>query len=173
MSQKNTKTVNNSTLVDQVYKVFPNDLNANKTLFGGKIMALADRLSLVVAEKHSNHVCVTASVDSVHFLAPAKENDTLIISASINRAWTSSMEIGVRVDAENTYTGERRHVVSAYSTFVALGEDGRPVSVPKVLPETDIQKERYEMAQIRREGRLNTRDSLNAYLNQSRQGASE
>lgn len=173
MSQKNTKTVNNSTLVDQVYKVFPNDLNANKTLFGGKIMALADRLSLVVAEKHSNHICVTASVDSVHFLAPAKENDTLIISASINRAWTSSMEIGVRVDAENTYTGERRHVVSAYSTFVALGEDGRPVSVPKVLPETDIQKERYEMAQIRREGRLNTRDSLNAYLNQSRQGASE
>ncbi len=173
MSQQNTKTVNDSILVDQVYKVFPNDLNANKTLFGGKIMALADRLSLVVAEKHSNHVCVTASVDSVHFLAPAKENDTLIISASINRAWTSSMEIGVRVDAENTYTGERRHVVSAYSTFVALGEDGRPVSVPKVLPETDIQKERYEMAQIRREGRLNTRDSLNAYLNQSRQGASE
>ena len=173
MNQQNTKTVNDSTLVDQVYKVFPNDLNANKTLFGGKIMAWADRLSLVVAEKHSNHVCVTASVDSVHFLAPAKENDTLIISASINRAWTSSMEIGVRVDAENTYTGERRHVVSAYSTFVALGEDGRPVSVPKVLPETDIQKERYEMAQIRREGRLNTRDSLNAYLNQSRQGASE
>lgn len=173
MNQQNTKTVNDSTLVDQVYKVFPNDLNANKTLFGGKIMALADRLSLVVAEKHSNHICVTASVDSVHFLAPAKENDTLIISASINRAWTSSMEIGVRVDAENTYTGERRHVVSAYSTFVALGEDGRPVSVPKVLPETDIQKERYEMAQIRREGRLNTRDSLNAYLNQSRQGASE
>ena len=99
MSKLPAKTVNDSAIEGHIYKVFPNDLNAHGTAFGGMIMAKCDRLSLVVAERHSSHVCVTVSVDSIHFMAPAKENDTLIFKVSINRAWNSSMEIGVKVVA--------------------------------------------------------------------------
>lgn len=163
MSSKPAKPINDSVLEGQVYKVFPNDLNAKKTMFGGQLLAIADRLALVVAERHSGEVCVTASVDSVHFMAPAKENDTLIFNASLNRAWTTSMEIGIRVDAENSYTGSKVHIISAYYTFVALGDDGKPTPVPQALPETEIQNERFDMAQIRREGRLTVRNSMKAY----------
>ena len=119
MSQQNTKSVSDSSIEGHVYKVFPNDLNAHGTAFGGMIMAKCDRLSLVVAERHSGHVCVTASVDSIHFMAPAKENDTLIFKVSVNRARGSAMEIGVKVEAENSYTGADKHVLSEYLTVVA------------------------------------------------------
>jgi acyl-CoA hydrolase len=143
-----------------IYKVFPNDLNAHGTAFGGVIMAECDRLALVLAERHSGKVCVTASVDSMHFLAPAKENDTLVFYAAINRAWQSSMEIGVKVEAENSYTGEKRHVVSAYFTFVALDENNEVSSVPEFVPETEMEQQRHKEAGIRREQRLQTRDLL-------------
>lgn len=156
----NSKTVAESKIDSHVYKVFPNDLNAHKTVFGGQVMSIADRLSLVVAERHSGYPCVTASVDSIHFLAPAKENDTLLFSVSINRAWGSSMEIGVKVMAENSYTRESKHIVSSYMTFVALDENDKPIDVPELIPETDIEKLRYKAADVRREARLSTRDSL-------------
>ena len=114
----------------------------------------------MVAERHSAHVCVTAAVDSIHFRAPAKGNDTLLFNLSLNRSWGSSMEIGAKVEAENSYTGETRHILSAFFTFVALDEHGKPVDVPQVIPETEDQKRRYAKAQIRREGRLRTRDEL-------------
>lgn len=155
-----SKTVAESKIDNHVYKVFPNDLNAHKTVFGGQVMAIADRLSLVVAERHSGYVCVTASVDSIHFLGPAKENDTLIFSVAVNRAWGSSMEIGVRVLAENSYTGESKHIVSSYMTFVALDSNDKPVGVPELIPETDEEKLRFRAADLRRQARLNTRDSL-------------
>jgi len=143
-----------STVREHIYKVFPNDMNATATVFGGMIMATMDRISLVVAERHSGHVCVTASVDDVHFMAPARTGDTLIFSAVCNRAWETSMEIGCRVVAEDSYTRERRHIVSAYSTFVALDDNHKPAAIPPLLPETAAEKDRYEEAGLRRETRL-------------------
>ena len=156
------KNINASAVREHIYKIFPNDLNTHNTMFGGRIMATIDRIALVVAERHSGEVCVTASVDAVHFMAPAKEGDTLIYSASVNRAWTSSMEIGARVMAENSYTGERRHVVSAYLTFVALDKNNKPTPVPALTPTTEVEKNRFEEAGVRREARLTHANNLKA-----------
>ena len=149
-----------SAVTGNIYKVFPNDLNSSYSIFGGIVMSICDRTALVVAERHCAQVCVTASVDSMHFVAPAKQGDTLLFSASVNRAWSSSMEIGVKVLAENSFTGEVRHIVSAYFTFVALDENKKPTSVPEVSPETPEQKRRYQEAQMRRDGRLQMRKKL-------------
>jgi len=158
-----SKTSSASKIDNQVYKIFPNDLNAKQTVFGGLIMSMADRLAVVVAERHSGQTCVTASVDSWHFVAPAKENDTLLFSAAINKAWGSSMEVGVRVDAENSYAGTKRHIVSAYFTFVALGDDGKTVLVPSLVPQNDREQQRYEAAEVRRQARLTVREQLKKY----------
>lgn len=163
MTQPPAKPVSASAIEGHVYKVFPNDLNAHGTAFGGMIMAKCDRLALVVAERHSGLVCVTASVDSLHFRAPAKENDTLIFKVSLNRSWHSSMEIGVKVIAENSYTREERHILSAYFTFVALDAAGKPVFAPDVMPQTPEQQRRYAEAEMRRESRLQMRKALLAY----------
>lgn len=163
MSQQTTKSVSDSSIEGHVYKVFPNDLNAHGTAFGGMIMAKCDRLSLVVAERHSGHVCVTASVDSIHFMAPAKENDTLIFKVSINRAWGSSMEVGVKVEAENSYTGANKHILSAYFTFVALDENNKPAKVPSLTPNNELQERRFKQAAVRREARLQTIEKLKDY----------
>jgi acyl-CoA hydrolase len=157
------KPVSASKVDGHVYKVFPNDLNAHYTVFGGLVMAICDRIALVVAERHSAHVCVTASVDSVHFLAPAKEGETLIVHAACNRAWKSSMEIGVKVSAENTFTREMRHIVSAYLTFVALDPAGKPVPVPALTAETPDETRRYAEAEMRREARLTHAQKLRAF----------
>ncbi len=154
------KKISASLIEGHVYKVFPNDLNAHGTAFGGMIMAKCDRLSLVVAERHSGRVCVTASVDSIHFLAPANENDTLIFKVSINKAWNSSMEIGVKVEAENSYTGDNKHILSAYFTFVALDENNKATRVPPVLTENKTQERRFQQADIRRAARLRTIEDL-------------
>lgn len=160
MTENLRKSVSASAIDSHVYKVFPNDLNAHQTAFGGMIMAKCDRLCLVAGERHSGRVCVTAAVDSFAFRAPAKGNDTLVFKVSVNRTWSSSMEIGVRVIAENSYTREERHIVSAYFTFVALDESGKPIPVPGVIPETDDQKRRYQEADMRREARLKMREDL-------------
>ncbi len=157
---KAPRPVSTSAVREHIYKVFPNDMNANATVFGGMVMATIDRISLVVAERHSRHVCVTASVDSVHFMAAARTGDTLIFSAACNRAWNTSMEIGCRVIAEDSYSGERRHIVSAYSTFVALDKEHKPTAVPELVCETDTEKQRFEEAGLRREGRLQHSDDL-------------
>ncbi len=151
------KAPSKSSVDQNVYKVFPNDLNSEYTVFGGLVMSLCDRTALIVAERHSGSACVTAAVDSLNFLAPARAGDTLLVKAAVNRSWRSSMEIGVHVAAEDSYTGDTRHVVSAYFTFVALDKSGKTRTVPAVLPETDIEKRRYEQAQARRDGRLSTR----------------
>jgi acyl-CoA hydrolase len=148
------KRPSESAVEQNVYKIFPNDLNSEYTVFGGLVMGLCDRTALIVAERHSGHSCVTAAVDSLDFLAPARSGETLVVKAAINRAWRSSMEIGVHVAAENSFQGERRHVVSAYLTFVALDESGAPKPVPAVLPETDLEKRRYAAAEERRNARL-------------------
>jgi acyl-CoA hydrolase len=154
MSSLPGKTVASTAVENHVYKVFPNDLNSNGTVFGGRVTSTLDRISLIVAERHSEHICVTVSIDALHFLAPAKMGDILIYSAAINRAWMTSMEVGVRVDAENFRTREKKHIVSAYFTFVALDENNKPVAVPPVITETPLQQRRYEDAGRRRANRL-------------------
>lgn len=149
-----TKTVQDSAISGQVKKIFPSDMNSHHTVFGGMIMAEIDRLALVVAERHAGKVCVTASVDAVHFMAPAKADDTLVYCLAVNRSWTTSMEIGAKVMAENSYTGERKHIVSAYLTFIAVDENHRPTPVPKLKAAPGIEEQRYKEAQWRREQRL-------------------
>ena len=148
------KSPSESAVDHNVYKIFPNDLNSKYTVFGGLVMGLCDRTALIVAERHSGCTCVTAAVASLNFLAPARSGETLVVKAAINRSWSSSMEIGVHVAAEDSHTGDARHVVSAYLTFVALDDDGKPTTVPPVEPQTDDEKRRYEEAGRRRELRL-------------------
>lgn len=155
---KKKKKVSESAIENHVHKIFSADLNSRNTVFGGMIMSILDRIASIVAELHSGHVCVTASVDALHFIAPAKQGDILIFKASVNRSWTSSMEIGSKVVAIHPVTGQIIHVVSAYFTFVALDSAGKTVHVPELVPETREQKRRYEEAQIRREERIKMRE---------------
>ncbi len=156
------RPVSYSAVREQVYMVFPNDLNSNNTVFGGLIMAQMDRFAAVAADRHAGGVCVTASVDAVHFVAPAKGGDVLIFNVAVNRAWHTSMEVGCKVEAEAIGGGNRRHILSAYLTFVAVGPDNSPRAVPQVRPETQAEHHRYEEAQMRRELRLRHADELRA-----------
>lgn len=165
MIELNVRSPSDSSIHDHVYKIFPNDLNSHNTVFGGVIMSIADRLALVVAERHSGSSCVTASVDDMHFLDAAKGGDTLLFKACINRAWGSSMEIGIHVDAENSYNRETRNILSAYFTFVALDINNKPCKVPALLPDTDEQKIRYEQAGMRRQLRLEKASRLKGLRN--------
>ncbi len=154
MKPENGKTPSSSAVEDHTYKIFPNDLNSQDTVFGGCVLSLLDRIAVVVAERHSGKACVTVSVDAVHFLAPAKKGDNLIFQSKINRSWKSSMEIGLRVVAEHPGSGQRTHILSAYFTFVAVDNEGKSTPVPPVCPETNIEKKRYAEANLRRERRI-------------------
>lgn len=153
---KPANSVADSMVMDQVHWVFPNDLNANDTVFGGMIMAQMDRICAVVACRHAQKVCVTASVDAVHFMAPAKRADVLLFSACVNRAWNSSMEIGCRVEAQRPDGdgADRHRILTAYMTFVAVDAEGNPAQVPALITETEAEQRRYIEADLRRASRL-------------------
>lgn len=150
------KPVSFSAIDNQTALVFPNDLNSYGTLFGGRVLELADWLCAVVAKRHTGKVCVTLCLDSVRFLAPAKMGDILILKAAINKTWTTSMEVGIRVCAEDYKKGTKTHIFSAYFTFVALDDELKPTKIPHVIPETDDQKRRFAEAETRRKKRLKT-----------------
>lgn len=154
------KPVSHSAVREQVYMIFPNDLNSNDTVFGGMVMAQMDRLCAVVADRHAGGVCVTVSVDAMHFMAPARRGDVLVLYASVNHAWHSSMEVGCRVEAEATGGGARRHIMSAYFSFVAVDPAGRPRPVPPVVPEMPEEQQRFEEADLRRRLRLQHAEAL-------------
>ncbi len=150
----NGKRASESAIHDQVSVVYPNDLNAYGTLFGGRVLELCDRLAGIVAKRHAGRVCVTLSVDSVRFHAPAKHGDVLVFQASVNRVWNTSMEIGLKVSVEAFQTLARKHIVSAYFTFVAVDDEMKPVKIPPLIPETEEEKRRYAQADERRRLRL-------------------
>lgn len=137
--------------------VLPNDANMLGNILGGKVVHLVDLCAAVAASRHSGHICVTAAVDHMDFLSPVRVGELLILKASVNRAFNTSMEVGVKVFGESMLTGERRHTSSAYLTFVALDADGQRVPVRAVLPETPDEIRRYEKAAARRAHRLEQR----------------
>jgi acyl-CoA hydrolase len=137
--------------------MMPMDANVSSNVFGGTILRLIDEVASIVAVKHARSNIVTASVDRMDFLAPVYIGDLLRMIASINYAHKTSMEIGVRVEAENPLTGEIRHTGTSYLTYVALDRDGKPTSVPPLIPETVDEKRRWAEAEIRRERRLQSR----------------
>ena len=134
--------------------VLPSHANALGTIFGGQIMSWIDIAGAITAGRHARRVVVTASIDALHFVAPVKVGHVVHIRASVNYASKTSMEVGIRVEAENLVTGECKHTATAYATFVALDDAGRPTLVPKIHPESTEEKRRYEQAVKRRESRI-------------------
>lgn len=150
------RPVSNSAVV-MTEIVLPQHTNSLGSVFGGTIMSWIDICAAIAAQRHCRKLCVTASVDALQFVAPVFKGWVVNLKASVNYAGRTSMEVGVRVDAEDPQSGQTFHTASAYLTFVALGEDRRPTDVPPVLPETDEQKRRFEQAQKRRSDRLKNR----------------
>ena len=140
----------------------PTDANGLGNVLGGKVMHLVDLAAAMAAIRHARRPCVTASVDSLHFLHPVRIGQLIVLRSSVNRVFRSSMEVGVQVETETLMTGQKLHTCSAYLTFVALDENGKSVAVPSVIPETDDEKRRYEQAGERREYRLALRNRLRA-----------
>jgi acyl-CoA hydrolase len=136
------------------------DANSAGFVHGGTVMKLCDEVAGLAAIRHSSRRCVTAGVDRMTFLEPVHVAELLKVSATVNAAWRTSMEVGVRVEAENPFSGERRHTSSAYLTMVALGDDGKPVEVPPLTPTSADEKRRHEEAQVRRRNRLAEREEL-------------
>jgi acyl-CoA hydrolase len=134
--------------------------NSAGFIHGGSVMKLCDEAAGVVAVKHSRCRVVTAGMDRMTFLTPIHVGELVTFSASVNAAWRTSMEIGVRVEAENPRTGERRHTSSAYVTMVAVDEQGHPTEVPPLITETDKQHSREADAQARRSNRLREREEI-------------
>ena len=140
--------------------VYPTHTNALDTVFGGIVMSWIDIAGSISAIRHSGHRVVTASVDDVHFIAPAYKGDVLNIKGCVNYVHKTSMEVGVRVDCENPTDGSLNHIVSAYLTFVALDKNKKPTLVPPLKPETEIQKIRFKQGEQRRKLRLQRKQKL-------------
>lgn len=134
--------------------VLPSHTNALGSVFGGQVMAWIDIAGAIASQRHSNRQVVTASIDRMDFVAPVYKGWVINLKASVNYASRTSMEVGVRVDAEDPRTGDTFHTASAYLTFVAVGDNGKPVPVPQLILETEEQKRRYAAAEKRRQDRL-------------------
>ena len=133
--------------------ILPNDTNLLGNVLGGRVMHLMDMCAAMSAYKHARTAVVTASVDRLDFLAPAKMGEIMILKSSVNYTGKSSMEVGVRIESENPKTGDIYHTSSAYLTFVSLHENGKPQRVDAVKPEIDIEFRRFNEGKIRHEER--------------------
>jgi len=142
---------------EMVEVVLPQDANVMGNVLGGRVMHLVDIAAAITAHRHCRSAAVTASVDHIDFRNPIRIGDLIILKASLNRAFHSSMEIGVKVFSEDALTGERKHTTSAYVTFVAVDEDRRPKPVPPGIPETAEDRRRFREALVRRKYRLRHR----------------
>ncbi len=148
-----TRTVKN-TRVEMTQLVLPQFANAIGTVFGGQIMAWIDICAAVSAGRHARHPVVTASFDTVNFIAPVKQGQVVILQSQVNAVFKTSMEVGVVVTAEDPLTGERHKACKAYCTFVALDTHNHPVQLPELILETDDDKRRSKRAHERRQNRL-------------------
>lgn len=134
--------------------MMPHHANVMGNVFGGVILSLVDHVAAVCAIRHSRKQCVTVSVDKVDFREPIHVGEPITAMARVNFAGRTSMEVGVKIVAENVITGEQRHTNSCYVTYVALDDDGQPTPVPPVVPKTADEKRRYERAAQRRASRV-------------------
>ncbi|MGA7915985.1 MAG: acyl-CoA thioesterase [Candidatus Acidiferrales bacterium] len=140
--------------------VLPNDANLLGNMLGGRVMHLIDIAGALAANRHSNSHVVTASVDYLDFRFPIRVGEWIVLKSSVNRVFNTSMEVGVKVFAENILTGERRHTSTAYVTFVALDANQQPHAVPPLILETEDERRRYREAGERRRVRLSMRHKL-------------
>lgn len=153
------KTVNDS-VITMTELVLPNHTNQLGNLLGGQLMHWIDICAALSSSKHASKVCVTASVDRIDFHNPVRLGDVVILKASVNRVFNTSMEVGVKVFAENHIKGTIRHTNSAYLTFVSVDENAHPIKAPEIKPESDEEIRRFEEALQRREKRLQDRRNL-------------
>ena len=140
---------------EYTYVALPNDANPLGNLLGGRVMHLVDMCAGIAAQRHARSPVVTAAIDQMSFMLPIQ-----ILRSSVNRVFRTSMEVGVKVWMENPQTGEVRHTSSAYLTFVAIGEGGKPAAVAPVIAESQEEERRYHEAGRRREQRLATRNGF-------------
>ena len=138
------------------------DANVAGNVHGGLILRLCDEVAGIAAVRHSGARVVTAALDRMTFLHPVYVGNLVTVKATVNAAWRTSMEVGVRVEAENVRTGEVTHTSTAYVTMVALDEDRRPAAVPPVDPETADEQRRAREAQLRRDNRLEERRRIDS-----------
>jgi len=137
----------------KISRVFPTDLNDHDTLFGGKLMSYIDDIASISAARHARSAVVTASTDSVDFLCPIRASDSVCLASYVAWTGTSSMEVFVKVVAEDLKSGDRKMAATAFLTFVALDDAGRPLQVPQVVPETDEETLLFDTAPGRAEVR--------------------
>ncbi len=143
--------------VEMTQLVLPNDTNQLGNLLGGRLMEWMDIAAAIAAQRHSNRICVTAGVDELAFHHPIRLGEVVTLLASVNRAFGTSMEVGVNVSAENQLTRVRRTTNTAYFTFVAVDDHAHPVQVSPIVPQTTVEKRRYTNALQRRQLRLGRR----------------
>jgi acyl-CoA hydrolase len=143
--------------VEATHLVLPPDTNIHGTMFGGRVMQWMDIAAGIAAGRHRGGAVVTAAVDELQFARPIRMADVVIIKAGVNYAARTSMEVGVRVEREETGTGVHEHCLTGYFTFVGIDDQGCPTPVPGVIPETDEEKRRYANAEERRARRLAAR----------------
>jgi acyl-CoA hydrolase len=134
--------------------VLPNDTNALGNCMGGRVMHLIDIAAAIAARRHARTTCVTAAIDEIVFHEPVPMGSVIVLHASVNLVCRTSMEVGVRVEMESLKSALRLHCASAYLTFVALDETGRPTPIPELLAETEEEARRYQQAEKRRQKRL-------------------
>ncbi len=143
--------------VEMTEIVLPGDTNAHGTIFGGKVVQWIDIAAAVAAMRHVGGPVVTASIDALAFLTPIHMGEIVVLRAQVNFVGSKSMEVGVRVEAENPRTRERRYTTKAYLTFVGVDDDGRPLPVPPLEFKTEEDRRRAGEAKSRREARLRLR----------------
>lgn len=137
--------------------VLPSHTNSLGSIFGGTVMSWIDICAAIAAQRHSQKTVVTASIDRLDFIAPVYKGWVVNLKASVNYTSRTSMEVGVRVDAENPQTGEMFHTASAYLTFVAVDDHGKPIEIPQLILDDDDGRRRHSEAKRRREIRLQER----------------
>lgn len=145
---KTPKDVSESA-VETRFLVMPHHTNPQNTIFGGVVMSWIDMAAAMVAERHSNRPVVTVHVGDISFKAPIKVGDHVYIKAALNYVGKSSMLVGVKVLAENPFTGITRHTTTAYLAFVALDDIGRPIEIRKITPKTEEELRRFKQGELR------------------------